>query len=150
MDEEALTALTNEIATALAPMVRKEMDRRIREGLARLFERRSVPRAKPAAAAVRTEIERGLVAARSQTRAMVGKTGKSKGGELSLEAVKAALQDAAAQGNTKGLRTERLRMAMGLPDSARRRLALVLRKAVSNGEIARKGQKRATTYALKK
>ena len=147
MDEEALTALANEISAALSPIVRKEIDRRIREGLARLFERRSAPRPSPKAdaARVKAESDHGLGAARRQTRGVLGKVSNAKAGDLSLETVKAALKE-----HPKGLRTERLRKAMGLPDSARRRLALVLRKAVSNGELARRGQKRATTYALKR
>ena len=165
MDEEALNALKAEIAAALTPIVWKEMDRRIREGLARIFERRGAPRPTPSPSAgeVKAEIDSGLAAARRQVRttkprkAPPAKTAppaakpvapakpKKGKGELSIDAIRAALT-----GRPDGLRSEALREQMGLDRRARRRLALVLTKAVRNGILTRKGERRTTTYALKK
>jgi hypothetical protein len=64
---------------------------------------------------------------------------------LSLEAVKAALA-----GKKDGLRSEILRKEMGLKNSDRRSLAGILRKGVESGDLVQEGERRATTYALKK
>jgi hypothetical protein len=143
MDEETLASLTNEIATALAPIVRKLLDEKVNDALALVFGQRS-----PAARATSkraAKLPKRVKEARTVKPPRAVKVATPKRGEISLDAIKAALQ-----GQPMGLRTEKLRMTMGLPDSARRRLALVLRKAVVDGELSRKGQKRATTYSLKK
>ena len=63
---------------------------------------------------------------------------------LSIEAIVTALAD----GPKEGLRSEVLRERLGLPDTARRRLARMLREAVASKAIARKGTKRGATFSL--
>jgi hypothetical protein len=131
MDEENLASITKEISDALAPVVLKLLERSVRAEVERRVHRMLV--GEPAAA---TKPSAAPASPRARKKAR---------GELSLEAVRAALLD-----KPEGLLAEKLRVAMGLPDSARRRLALVLSKAVAAKQIVRKGQKRGATYFLKK
>lgn len=131
MVEENLEAVAKEISDALAPVVLKLLEKNVRAEVERRIHRllvgESAATPKPAASP-RTTAPR-----------------KKARGDLSLDAVRAALAD-----KPEGLLAEKLRVAMGLPDSARRRLALVLSKAVASKQLVRKGQKRGATYFLKK
>ena len=143
MDDAALDELTKQITSALAPVVRKELERVIDEALAGYVRRAAAPQ-EPAPVVVPVTKRRGRAPARKvESRAKMADLPDTQ--KAALAAIQAALV-----GHPEGLHAEKLREAMGLPGGVRRRLALVLRKAVASGGIRREGQRRGTTYFLKK
>lgn len=135
MDEELIEE-ANEIAAALAPLVQKQMQRLVHDALARRCGQRKASESRAAISKPKTAAP---PAARSAKRDVPKEAAE----------VLTAIKDVLA-GHTAGLRVEDLREALGYPGSARRRLALVLRKAVTSGDIRRKGNRRGTTYFPKK
>lgn len=154
MDESTLAELTSGIVAALEPIVRRELLRLEREALARHFGRPQgrqtsapAPKTAPAlkAAPKRKAASKGPAPKPAALAKKAAAPAKTTRGDLSVEAIVAALT-----GREDGLRAEMLRKAMGLKDEQRRPLQGVLKQAVAMGLVTRKGEKRTTTYALKK
>ncbi len=132
-----MNEIRNEVVSALAPIVEKEMNRLLREAIGRRYGARA-PKVER-----RESMKRLLAPAATPVPARAPKPGARDA--FTLEDIKAALAKAG-----KPLRSQALRKALGISDKARRRLATMLRTATRSGQITRRGQKKATTYSLKK
>ena len=158
MDEDIiLNDLTSAVTAALAPTIRKLITTRdgvllarwsAKDGVEVTIERSSaaLARAFGPKEPIGSFVVAGDGAADSVETTPPRRAARgARRAALSLEAVKTALA-----GKKDGLRSEILRKQMGLKNSDRRSLAGILRKGVQAGELVQKGERRATTYALKK
>lgn len=150
MEDQTEDEIASEIATRMAPMVLKLMRQNIKDALAQVYGRRA-PRAPapvaaspaPAPAAPAAKAKTKKAAPSKSTKAPAPKKAAKGNGEITLDAIRAALT-----GRKDGLRSEALRSVMGLRDDQRRTLAARLTALTEQGYLSRKGQKRTTTYTL--
>ena len=136
---------------ALRPVVRKMIDAKIRDALAKQFARKPAPGLSkapappaPVAKAAPASAAKAAPAKRPATKVAKKVAKSAANGELTIEAVRGALT-----GRPDGLRSEALRKVMGLSDKQRRPLAAKLSEWTKAGFLSRKGEKRTTTYTLK-